>query len=88
MSILDKVAQVKPTTWDNIPLPHGKNYVLKKLNNYSDEYEEVLIILQEKNIPRHGIQKIERVQHPFAYGSFLLRKKQLELRGYTSIEPV
>lgn len=82
MSFVSSVLKMKPATWDSTTPPYGKNYSLVALEDSSTEYENVRRVLVTKDYKSTEIEKIERVQHPYAYGRFLLRKEQCELRNY------
>lgn len=81
---LAEVLRVAPSTWTGTTYT-STNYATVQVEEYSDEYADIVSDLRAANSSySEGINKIERVQHPFAYGRFVLRKEQLEKRrGYS-----
>lgn len=74
---LAEVLQLAPSTWTRATYT-SSNYVTENLYEYSEEYKNIVRALPSNLAER--IRKVERVQHPFAYGRFVLRKEQLENR--------
>ncbi|XP_026480654.1 uncharacterized protein LOC113387540 [Ctenocephalides felis] len=69
----------KPKTWSDI----SYSGVRFKTITLAENCEEYLAISNKFHNRR--ITKIERIQHPFAYGRFILKKDQLKLEGYDYI---
>lgn len=79
--MLDEIlSQYKPHTWTSTNY-NNRRYALVQINSNSNEYSEVTAPFR-----RYGIERVERVQNPYALGYFMLRKKQLSGRGQTVYE--
>ncbi|GLV36314.1 hypothetical protein CBL_08808 [Carabus blaptoides fortunei] len=78
--VLSGVLQCVPSTWTPASYT-SSNYVTVQLTKHSNEYEGIVSALRatHTSLAEH-ISKIERVQHPFAYGRFMLHQEQLEKR--------
>ncbi|GLV46379.1 hypothetical protein CBL_20721 [Carabus blaptoides fortunei] len=84
---LAEVLQFTPSTWTHTSYT-STNYVTVPLTEYSSEYEGIVSALRATHTSlAEQISKIERVQHPFAYGRFVLRQEQLEKRTRTKRTP-
>lgn len=82
---LAEVLQLAPSTWTRATYT-ASNYVTENLYEYSEEYKNIVRALPS-NLAE-SIRRVERVQHPFAYGRFVLRKEQLENRDGVKRVPV
>lgn len=61
-----------PDEWTDIP-HYTTSYVLITLSKHDREYQTI-----EAHFYRNNINQIQRVQNPFQYGRFMLRKEMLE----------
>ena len=79
MCIRDRVLACTPETWTHCDYGN-KRYTLIKVDSLSDEYSEVTapFALFES----YTIENVERIQNPYALGSFMIRKEQLTARGH------
>lgn len=71
----DILFEFKPLHWKNTDYSN-KRYALVQIGQNDDEYYEVT-----KQFNNYKIITVERVQHPYALGYYMLRKKQLNNRG-------
>lgn len=60
------------------------DYKVCDVPSYSSEYENFKIALSYSF--NEGIERIVRVENPYLYGQFLLKKEEYETRGYCSIK--
>ncbi|XP_066993410.1 uncharacterized protein [Anabrus simplex] len=74
MPILDDVLRKAPKYWEDA-LYEDKRYVMFEIHPGDEEYQEVIQLFQGEHI-----SSVERVQHPYAYGRFMLRKEQYQMR--------
>lgn len=78
-----KVLQKVPSHWDTMSY-NSKVYETVTLSQYGStraEYNEIENLFRAEGISSYEVSRIDRVQHPFAYGAFELRKEQLQCRG-------
>lgn len=66
----------QPDEWDDYSYSNCR-FMRTPLQDYSREFNEVKSLVKTKSI-NSKIVKIERIQHPFSYGRFLIRCLQVE----------
>lgn len=77
--MLNSILSLKPSTWSNQSYTNS-TYWRISVPNYSSEHNDVA----NKFSSTLNILRIERVQHAFAYGHYIIRRSQLNKRvGYT-----
>lgn len=77
MSMINHLLQFKqPDEWDDYSYSNCR-FMRTPLQDYSREFNEVKSLVKTKSI-NSKIVKIERIQHPFSYGRFLIRCLQVE----------
>lgn len=77
MSSLDIVLRYTPSYWQRHSYQNTL-YIKVDINKQTEEYRTVDNIVHN-TFGNITIYKIERIQHPFAYGRFHIRKQQLTL---------
>ncbi|XP_050424922.1 uncharacterized protein LOC126836019 isoform X2 [Adelges cooleyi] len=70
MSLISVVLKNTPDEWDNPPV-YDTSYILVEVKDYTNEYRNISSNFNLR------IRKISRVQNPFQYGRFMLRKEML-----------
>lgn len=79
--LLQKVIQYTPNTWKRNVSYDSNVYQLFEVEENSLEYHEIADYFKRTTSENHSrIREIKRIQHPYAYGRFLLRKEQLNFR--------
>ncbi|KAJ4441515.1 hypothetical protein ANN_11371 [Periplaneta americana] len=78
-AVLDKHT---PSTWDS--MSSYSEVKLVELSEYSSEYEEVKSKIKETS--RILIKKVVRVQNPYLWGCYQLKKAECTLRAPSSVE--
>lgn len=71
-SMLSFVLSQLPEEWDYIP-EYSKSFHLFPVSKYKYEYQKV-----ESYFYGAQINKIQRVQNPFQYGRYMLRREMLQ----------
>jgi len=75
----------QPSTWTGMPA--GTEVVLVELTKGSREYESVMSKIDVSF--RYGLEKVVRVQNPYLWGCYLLKKDEcIKRSGYSVTEKV
>lgn len=82
--MLSAVQRFYPETWDDLDYSN-KRYQLIKVDKCSSEYRK---LESQLNIFGIRVQQIRRIQNPYLFGSYLLRKEQLKYRNIIVIEVI
>lgn len=78
MSLLKDILQYKPNTWEPYNYDDVR-FARIPLSRESTEFSEIQEEFLQKFGRNHTVAEIERIQHPFAYGSFQIRKAHLQM---------
>lgn len=82
--MLNQVLEFKPDTWTYADYSN-KRYVLVEVDPLTDEFREVTAPFKKFSI-LHSVEKVERIQNPYALGCYMIRKEQLATRGELAFE--
>ena len=84
MSLLESAKKGhQPSTWNDMTA--GTEVVLVKLTKGSQEYKSVMSKVNLRWMPEYGPEKIVRVQNPYLWGCYLLKKAECINRSGCSV---
>lgn len=77
MALLNSILQYKPHTWDDRHYTNVR-YARVTLSKESIEFKEIETEFLQEFGGNQTVLEIERIQHPFAYGRYQIRKQHLQ----------
>ena len=77
MGLLEDIVALVPQHWDRDETYVDKRYILVDIEQTSPEYSEAEQIFSQ-TVTDRNVTQIQRVQHPFMYASYNVRKEQLQ----------
>lgn len=75
--VLEQVLSCQPPEWKRFA-EYNRPYILVDVGRYTDEFSRIAADL--RNVTDSSVSQIKRIQNPFLYGAYYIRKEQLKMR--------